>query len=219
MNRITKLKRRYQNKAIAHNYDNERFGHFVGRTFDRLEKRAIKQILRYVRNAVESPNVLDLPCGTGRITELLLEGGLNVVGADVSEEMLAIGRQRCARFSSRIVFQQQDIHNLTLPEHGFDLVTCIRLLHHFGIVDRELILKQLATLTSRFLLINVSYSSPFYRLRRRCKKVLRFGVPKNSSTWSEIQRETAAAGLTIVTRLFVMPFVSEDLLLLLSRKQ
>jgi trans-aconitate 2-methyltransferase len=62
--------------------------------------------------------VLDAGCGSGRVTELLLERSptLTVVALDASREMLAHARERLARFGDRVTFVEADLAR-ELPIH------------------------------------------------------------------------------------------------------
>jgi ubiquinone/menaquinone biosynthesis C-methylase UbiE len=211
------VKDQYQDEQVARGYDRERFASLVGRSFDFLEKRALGRALAQVRRAIPAPRVLDVPCGTGRITELLLGQGLEVTGADISPAMMAVAQTKCERFGCNVHFQTLDLDDLDLPDRAFDLVTCIRLFHHLDSEQRRRVLRELARVSARFVLVNVAFSSPYYRLRRRCKRRLGQGVSRTSSTWAEIEAEAAFAGLTVAARYFVLPYASEDLVVLLTR--
>lgn len=213
------IKDYYQDQSVARNYDRERFSGPAGRLFDRLEKRALAGVMRRVLRDVPAPAVLDVPCGTGRITELLLDMGLDVTGGDISREMIEMAQIKCARFGPRVSFRQIDLDALDLPAGEFDVVTCIRMLHHLDDTARRGVLQGLARLSRRYVLVNLSYSSPWYRLRRRIKRRLGQGVSRTSATWDEIKAETGAAGLVVKTRRFVCRYGSEDLILLLEKEQ
>jgi ubiquinone/menaquinone biosynthesis C-methylase UbiE len=87
------VKEHYQDEAVARSYDREQFSGLVGRTFDALEKRAIRRLLRPLAAEIGGRPVLDLPGGTGRITELLRDQGFVVTGGDISEAMLEQARR------------------------------------------------------------------------------------------------------------------------------
>jgi ubiquinone/menaquinone biosynthesis C-methylase UbiE len=211
------VKENYQDVAVARAYDRERFQSLVGRTFDRLEKRALHNIVRRALREVPRASVLDAPCGTGRITEWLLGLGLSVTGGDISSAMIEMARDKCARFADRAEFRTLDLEHLELADDSFDLVTCIRLFHHLDTLARERILRELARVSRAFVIVNVSLSSPYYRCRRGLKRWLGQGVSTTSSTWAEIESEAAAAGLEVAARRFVLPYLSEDLVLLLRK--
>ena len=52
---------------------------------------AIVQILK--EYGILEGIILDLGCGTGKMTRLLQRAGYDMIGADVSEEMLGIARE------------------------------------------------------------------------------------------------------------------------------
>ncbi len=211
------VKDRYRDLAVARTYDGERFTSVVGRSFDALERRALAAVVRRAVCEVARPAVLDVPCGTGRITSLLLEQGLTVTGGDISTAMIQVAREKLARFGSRVSWRQLDLHRLALADNSVDLVTCIRLFHHLKSDARAAILCELARVSRRYVIINVSLSSPIYRGRRRLKRALGQAVSQESSTWAEIRRESAAAGLRLEAQRFVWPLVSEDLILLFRK--
>ena len=54
-------------------------------------------------------NILELGCGTGNITQKLLENGYEVVGIDKSFEMLQIAKEKAELFKEKAIFIQQDV--------------------------------------------------------------------------------------------------------------
>jgi SAM-dependent methyltransferase len=68
-----------------------------------------------------SERVLDLACGIGRHSLELRRRGFEVVGLDISEELLEIARQEAEAQSLQISFVQADLRELDLSEE-FDLV-------------------------------------------------------------------------------------------------
>ena len=100
----------------------------------RCERRAILRALAYVPKGAW---VLDLPCGTGRGTRLLLESGYRVTAADASSHMLAAARENYRRLRAEsswqpaAMFEVCDVMATGFPANHFDAVFCNRLLHHF----------------------------------------------------------------------------------------
>ncbi|MEG1706801.1 MAG: class I SAM-dependent methyltransferase [Clostridia bacterium] len=64
-------------------------------------------------------NGVDLACGTGAITKLLVDNGYDCIGIDNSIEMLNIARRNV-----NTKFVQGDMIDLTLP-HKVDFITCV----------------------------------------------------------------------------------------------
>ena len=174
-------KMRYQQEKVVLSYERVRFTSPRGRAIDALEKRAIRKALDAVCRELPSPRVLDLPCGTGRITELLLERGLVVTGGDISLPMIEVAREKLSRFGDRVSLHRMDVEHLDFPDRSFDLVTCIRLFNHIGLAERERALSELARVSRGFVLVNVSFISPSYRPAIQLKRY--FGVADAEGTF------------------------------------
>ena len=66
---------------------------------------------------------VDLACGTGSVSKLLAEKGLEVTGVDLSEEMLTVAQQKSAELARMPRFVCQPLQELRLPR-GVDLAVC-----------------------------------------------------------------------------------------------
>jgi 2-polyprenyl-3-methyl-5-hydroxy-6-metoxy-1,4-benzoquinol methylase len=73
--------------------------------------------------------VLDAGCGPGLVAEAFLEAGCEVVGADLSAEMIARARARCARFGGRARFEHGPLDALPAAP-AFDAAVSRLVLHH-----------------------------------------------------------------------------------------
>lgn len=67
--------------------------------------------------------VLELACGTGEVTALLLALGHRVTALDFSEDMLATARAKHAG-NARVAFHLADAEHTLLPDAGFDAIVC-----------------------------------------------------------------------------------------------
>ena len=61
-----------------------------------------------------TPTVLDLACGTGTITLGLAKAGFDMIGVDISTDMLAIAQQKAYDLNQQILFLVQDMRELDL---------------------------------------------------------------------------------------------------------
>ena len=80
-----------------------------------------KEILE--REGCRPRTAVDLACGTGSVTLLLAREGLNVIGVDLSAEMLCIASQKAQELEQPPLFVCQDLSRLWLPR-GVDLAVC-----------------------------------------------------------------------------------------------
>ncbi len=75
------------------------------------------------REELQPRTAVDLACGTGSVSVLLAQKGLQVVGVDMSEEMLCMASQKAAELENPPVFVCQKLQQLHLPR-GVDLAVC-----------------------------------------------------------------------------------------------
>ena len=103
--------------------------HALAASYDRLTndvdyKQTVefyKQILS--REGCEPRTAVDLACGTGSVALLLAQEGLDVVGVDLSEEMLTVASQKAQEQQNVPIFVCQPLQQLRLPR-GVDLAVC-----------------------------------------------------------------------------------------------
>ena len=94
----------------------------------------------YVLNTVKpGARVLDLGCGTGPVLCELRRNGVDVVGLDYSEDMLAYAR---ARLSSQALdasgLEQGDCRHTPWPAASFDIVVCLGVISYLENYDAVL---------------------------------------------------------------------------------
>lgn len=75
------------------------------------------------REGLSPRTAVDLACGTGSVTALLAERGLEVLGVDLSEEMLTMAQQKTAGMENAPRFVCMPLQELALPR-GVDLAVC-----------------------------------------------------------------------------------------------
>lgn len=79
----------------------------------------------FVNVQAQPKTVLDLACGTGAVTSRLLQRGYQVIGVDISPEMLAVCADRNMPYleSSQLLLLAQDMRKLGMPR-SVDAVVC-----------------------------------------------------------------------------------------------
>ena len=105
---------------IAAEYDGSLPAHVVDHY---LNKR-----VAYVLEHCPPGRGLDVGCGTGALAERLAAAGFEMTGADPSEGMLAVMRERAPEV--RAVRASGD--ELPFPDGGFELVLTVAALHHIA---------------------------------------------------------------------------------------
>jgi len=206
----------YKEVAVAERYDRERFSSLPGRVFNALEKHNMRKAFRAVSR---DQTVLDLPCGTGRFSEVLLEEGFKVIGIDISQAMLEVAKRKLERFGPRFETRVADVRELAKKESKrYDVALCARVLMHFPLEEQISFLRSVAELTRRQVVFTQSLSTPYQRLRRRIKRLLGNQPPAGYPiTEAELKTLLAGAGLKEVGRLRPMPLVTEAIYVIAER--
>ena len=116
----------YQAKDVADVYEDKRFSR-GGRLIDSREREAVLSAL----NPIEGKQILEIAAGTGRFSVMLAEAGADVIGLDISAEMLNHGRAKVqARHpSGSVTFIRGDAARLPFPDNHFDAVFAMRFFH------------------------------------------------------------------------------------------
>ncbi len=113
-------------RALAAAFDNR------AAQFERAPVQSNPRTLARLIHVADLPaggRVLDAGCGPGLVGEALLRAGYRVVGVDLSAEMIARARQRCASFAECAVFEQKSLFDPSLAG-PFDGVISRFVLHH-----------------------------------------------------------------------------------------
>lgn len=92
----------------------------------------LKQVPRGCKDALE------VGCGTGAFARRLAECCTQVIGIDLSAEMIRVARQRSRDFKN-VGFEMVDAMTWEFPQAHFDLICSIATLHHLD--QRELFVK------------------------------------------------------------------------------
>jgi 2-polyprenyl-3-methyl-5-hydroxy-6-metoxy-1,4-benzoquinol methylase len=198
----------YKAVAVAREYDRIRFSSLAGRTFNALEKQQIRRIFADIP---KESRILDMPCGTGRFAEVLLEMGYHVTGVDISEAMLEVAREKLAPFGNALTTRTIDVRELAKTEQkSFDITLCARFLMHFPL-DRQIeFMRSIASLTRHTVIFTQSFSSPYQRMRRRAKGLIGKALPSSHPiTEIELKKLLQGAGLREIKRIRPMPLLTE----------
>ena len=118
---------------IAPTYD--QLNHRLSWDIDRgWRRKAIKQLQSY-----KPQTMLDIATGTGDFAILAAKmlQPQQLIGADISEGMMEIGRQKVkkAALDNIISFERQDCLNLSYPDNTFDAVTAAFGIRNFADLD------------------------------------------------------------------------------------
>lgn len=104
--------------------------------------------------------VLDVPCGGGRVFLRLAGHGYKVMGADLSDAMIAYAQQNADQAGLGIKVDKQDIEALTYADRSVDTIVCFRLFQHFPTpAIRQRAVSEMCRVSRQYVVM--SYFSPY----------------------------------------------------------
>jgi SAM-dependent methyltransferase len=186
----------YRDAEVAADYDLHRF------TTPRRQRRNARKwsaICRALDEAGDVGSVLDLPCGTGRFTGHLARKDLDVVGGDISLQMMREAADSPAvRHPSIAGYVQADAEELPFRDRSLDCVVSIRFMFHVDPITRRRMLREMGRISKRWLIIDYrhKYSARWVSWRIRHLLGRLDEVPERVSR-GDLQSEFLDAGLTI----------------------
>jgi ubiquinone/menaquinone biosynthesis C-methylase UbiE len=152
---------RFQAKADVEYYDLNVYGagSYSSRIWE-LQRPVLAEIFQRHQAKVGHPlSLLDFACGTGRVTAYLEPLVKRVDGIDISAEMVAVARTRCAKARLQVgdILTQVD-----LLEKNYDVITAFRFLVNVEPEIRQRVLRALRQRISEpngLLVVNVHGNS------------------------------------------------------------
>src|SRR5262245_8738322 len=186
----------YRSAQVAEDYDFHRFS-----TPERQKRNARKwaAIRKALAAATGVRTILDLPCGTGRFTGALARAGYEIVGSDISLEMLGKaasipdGKQPSIRG-----YVQANAEHLPLRNDSLDCVVCIRFMMHVDPAHRVNMLREFARVSRRWVIVDYRHKYTFrYVLTHTFGKLGLGRTPLSRVSTRELHEEFRQGGLAI----------------------
>jgi 2-polyprenyl-3-methyl-5-hydroxy-6-metoxy-1,4-benzoquinol methylase len=206
----------YKDIEIARKYDKERFSSIPGRIFNHLEKRLIRAAFA---DLPASSRIGDVPCGTGRLAEVLVEAGYDVVGIDISPAMLEVAREKIKPLGGRFDTVVSDARRLSDTGMSFDAVLCARVLMHYPLAEQIEFLRDVAAVSKKRVVFTQGISNGYHQFRRSIKRMLNNQNPAvYPLSEQEIRQLLDGAGLRELRRYHVLLGVSEAVVVVAEKQ-
>jgi ubiquinone/menaquinone biosynthesis C-methylase UbiE len=111
---------------MANSYDRDRYVSEASRFMNRIEIRVITDWVHGDRGR----SLLDVPCGTGRLTIAVAHLFERVIAGDISNGMIAVLNNKIRSKSiNNIALLRINSRRLPFPENTFDIVLCVNFFH------------------------------------------------------------------------------------------
>jgi len=138
--------------ATARTYDEKR----VGDARWQNEQDAVALMLYRVLHERGQATVLDIPVGTGRFFEIYRRLPVDVVGMDVSEDMLDEARIKLVASDRAIELKYGDILDPTTRIPHPDVAVCVRIMNQFTMDEARRALQNLKHAGARFIIVSAT---------------------------------------------------------------
>jgi ubiquinone/menaquinone biosynthesis C-methylase UbiE len=183
----------YRSQSVARDYD-QRWAGAVGAKRDARKAHALKKALQCIETQTGETalSLLDIPCGTGRFSQLWNDRDLHVIGADLALPMLAEAQLKYPQST----YLAADLAKLPFADDSVDVAICVRFLHLVrDPALRVAFLKELNRVSRMGAIIDYRHGRTLRVWGRhlRYRLGLRAAAPANPSP-REIRQEVAAAG-------------------------
>jgi len=198
----------YQSAEVAADYDEHRF-----RTPKRIRRNvrkwnAIQKALA-LTNGVKT--VVDLPCGTGRFTGNLARAGYEVVGSDISVEMMQqAAKLPSVQHANIRGYVRADAEAMPFPAKSVDCVMSIRFLFHVDPQTRRRMLREFGRVSRRWIIADYRHKYSFRYGVWKLTSVLRLTKrPFERVSVKSMKSEFEDAGLRVVKIFAVRRWLSD----------
>jgi SAM-dependent methyltransferase len=187
-------------KHEVEEYERKRYRGIDQRLVHRREEKLLRKILRRIGDSTIL--VLDVPCGYGRFSDLLLDKDFSLVSSDISFPMVKRAREKSghphSRFLSGVVADAK--HGLPFKKGAFSLVLSMRFFHHVHEKkERESILKEFSRATSDWVILSFYQKNLFHNLQRKFRRrIKRSRTRIKMISRQELCQEAEGAGFKVV---------------------
>ncbi len=187
-------------KHEVEEYERKRYRGIDQRLVHGREGRLLRKILHEIGEAPLL--VLDIPCGYGRFSNILLDKDFSLVSSDLSFHMVKRasekGRQPHSRFLSGVVADAKQ--GLPFKKGAFSLLLSMRFFHHIHEKEeREFILKEFSRATSGWVILSYYQKNLLHILQRKFRRrIKRSRTRIKMIPRKEFYKEVEGAGLRVV---------------------
>ena len=208
----------YRNEAKAKDYYEQYAKGTKWARFTMWRQRVIIEKIINQCDFQKSDKILDIPCGTGFIGEILCESKASIVAADISMEMMqrARGEYKGDNFCG---FVQCDITQSPFIYGSFNCLILLAFMHRLPKDIRQKTWVEAVNLSNRFIVVNYSLDSRLQRLKQFVvKTIFPDHIPAPSSlSLQEILVEIKSHNLVVRKTYHVAPLFSAKILFLLEK--
>lgn len=159
------------------------------------DRRERALLARYFQQIGNVDTILDLPCGHGRLSDLLQQRCARLVEADWSFTMVDLNRRDHGDEQRR--YLRCSALQIPLPDRSIDVVVSFRLSHHLETQElRELHLRELFRVARKAVIVTWFSATSLKNRLRQMRVVLGKKKPKNVLHGDRVRQIAEGSGFT-----------------------
>ncbi|MFC2169239.1 class I SAM-dependent methyltransferase [Acidobacteriota bacterium] len=153
-------------------YERKRYRGLDQKLVHARERRIMEKILR--RFEPDLSQTLDIPCGYGRFSDLLLKKGFTLISSDISLAMTERALERSIKTGLHFGIVADARKGLPFKERVFGLVVSMRFFHHIhNKKGREFILSEFSRVAGELAIISYYKKNFLHLLQRKFRRKIK----------------------------------------------
>lgn len=181
------------------NYDARKAGIYQHRKAGKHASE-LKLITRTFAQIPQNLEVIDLPCGGGRVFMHLASLGYKVRAGDLSPEMIKIAQKNADEAGLNMTVDHADVEALSYADKSIDAIVCFRLFQHFPTpAIRQRAVSEMCRVAKQYVVM--SYFSPYSYTQAKLILREKLGgrkLRKFPTTLKEVEGYFAKSGYRLV---------------------
>lgn len=187
----------FQKKEVL-DYERTRYRRWDQKLVDAREKRILGKIFKKIRGDIQI--LLDVPCGYGRFSGLVLGQKVDLLSSDISFEMVKRACQRSPHPERHHALVTDAKQGLPFKTSAIDGLLSMRFFHHIHRSrEREAVLKEFARISSRWIILSFYQTNFLHALQRKLRGRMKKNQRKIAMIrYKELKQALEGAGLQAV---------------------
>ncbi len=205
-------------KHEVEDYERKRYRGIDQRLVDWRERRILGKIFR--KTGGGSARLLDLPCGYGRFSRLIVERGFFLVSGDLSFHMVKRAIEKSGQSMPLPGVVADARQGLPFKDGSFHLVLSMRFFHHLHEEsERVTILKEFSRISSAWIALSYYQTNWLHSLQRKLRRrIKRSRTRIRMTARREFFKEAGSAGLEVVRSFPLFRGIHSQHIVLLKKK-
>lgn len=182
-----------------------------------LQRRSVEKLLKE-SGLGASENILDLPCGTGVLADVLHKFSSQIFASDISREMMDFALTDYTTRNTRGIVLS-DVLKSPFHEGSFTCVVTLGFIHRLPEQIRRLALAEITRISRKLLIISCSIDTPWQRRKQWLLTQVwpAYRAAPSAASMQALMRELDTNGLRVRKKITIMPFFSAEAVFLLEK--